>query len=1011
MMRILSQTTGAIAIAATVHLSFLDLAYAETTEAMQSAAAQANTSEFKTDVSSLYSTTSSGDIEIVGASPAGNVSLGASSLYYGVQGQSASEGSLPDVDSYEDLYGYRDQKLGELEAGTGSYASTGTLNAEASAVEILKGTASMSSVSAEAWLLASRDIVTSSTTTSEFGQCVVKQVTGSSTYTYDNSYTETCDSLGIGLSPMTATRIFKGPGAVFTYTEIGGQGYCVRDSVQIAVDGAATCGKLSILDAAPTHSGGALSAYSCSGSDGCVVIRLAQNGNSDPVTMKFTPSTGIALSAATATVTQMNLEGWATYQGERILTSNGTVAVSGVVGTQGAAQTFGLYEVPKITNTREPTTGYKGDVLCNTRLCNQTGDTVASANGVRMSTESNNAGNQGATTYTFYWDNAVVGTSGTSSVTVGNCTYYQGSSAGLSYYTIYRTCTSTELGDAILDVTLTFDPTLFTEWVYNATQWANILAYAAQGLITYEIAVNETAANENGCVNAFTSSAGSVAEVCGTDIPVDPFTMLTDRAATNITITPAMAGYAGNEDGEDALSTSNSCTALQENTACSFVARQCADEEETGDCSIYENTYQCGSTSTYTSPTVTEVNICSSSLSCMGEECVLNSGTDGTGDLADAASKLAAADMILSDMNCTADPTTSADAATAVQSCTLFQGDGEKCKKVTLGLANCCKTATGVSLSDYLQLAFAISRVSNTVAGTALDNPVTSAWVSLEDLAGNSYSKLTQPLTEMWDSIVGSTEAGKTAASAFSMEAIKQTMMKNAAQWVSQIFGEQAANSIFQVGGGVAIKSGGALAEGTISLTSGAATVMSAVMMAYTIYTLINVLAAILFACTEDEQELMVKRALKSSHYVGEYCSDRVLGVCVKRKESYCVFSSPLSRIFNEQARNQLGISWGTAKSPNCQGITVEQFQSLDMDKVDLSEWTGILLSSGMIDTSAVSDIESLTGSSSTLGQALEGLYEREDAITRNTEKPEGVDLDAARNDAVSDFGTGTTLQ
>lgn len=74
-------------------------------------------------------------------------------------------------------------------------------------------------------------------------------------------------------------------------------------------------------------------------------------------------------------------------------------------------------------------------------------------------------------------------------------------------------------------------------------------------------------------------------------------------------------------------------------------------------------------------------------------------------------------------------------------------------------------------------------------------------------------------------------------------------------------------------------------------------------------------------------------------HYVGDYCSEKWLSVCVQRKKTYCCFGSALARIIGEQGRQQLGIGWGTPKSPECRGFTPEEFQKLDFDKIDFSEW------------------------------------------------------------------------
>ncbi len=1097
MLKLLNSLVCSIAIAATVHLSFVDLAVAETTEAMKKAADKANWSEFKTDPSSLYSTQTNSNIKIIGASPNGNVSVSQKSLYYGVTGQSASDGKLPDINEYEDLYGYRDQQLGNLEAGTGKFNSTGSVNAEAAAVEILKGTASTPSVSADAWLKTTRDVLTQSN--SEFGQCIIKQVTGSNTYTYNDTYTETCDQLLIDTTAMDAQREYYGPDRVFNYSESDGKKYCGLDGKKIEVDSKATCGKLSILTKTPTIANGTMSARACDGVDGCVVLHFAQDSKKAAI-LKFTIADSVNMRAAkiiTSGVKTGSGGGYVTYQGSPIKLTSGSAELPSVLKTQGTSQALGLYagnarqppsgstltngdKSPPTTGaekeysmssratiftslywegtaictkssasasddcsyvekggwnyfvdagncsskacgvyrtkleTREPASGMLFSVHCRGHDCDET----VYAYGV-FTTSVGHDGNRDVTR--FIWDEKVVATvSGnvTSVVGADGCTYYKksiripghGDGDDTTETGIYRICPKDGYITASANVRLSFDPTLFSTWQYNATRWKKLQALLSDGLISLKFTVKETVKKSNGCVRAYIASSGKVGERCGTDIPVGVFTGLTDRAAIKITVTPVVTETTDVE-GDTAMTETNTCKALQKDTSCSYLSRECVETSSDGSCSIYENTYQCSKSSTYTSPVVKEINICSSSLSCLGDDCVFNNGSDGSGDLADAASKLAAADMILSDMNCSVDPSKAANAEAALKSCQLFTGEDQRCKKVTLGLANCCKNASGVSIADYLQLAFAVSRVSNTVSGTALDNPVTSAWVSLEKLSSDSYSRLTRPLTEVWDSIVGNSDIAKTAAKTFSMDAIKQTMMKNAAKWMGQTFGPQAANTVFQVGGNAAIGANGSLASGQIGLTTGAATVMSAVMMAYTIYTLVNVLAGILFACSDNELDLMTKRALKSAHYVGTYCSNRVLGKCLKRKESYCTFSSPLSRILNEQARLQLGISWGSAKSPNCQGITLAQFQSLDMSKVDLSEWTGMLMSSGMIDLQAVTDIDSLTGSTSTLGESLDGLYERQDAITRNTKKLKNVDLDAVRDDAVTDFGQGTTKQ
>lgn len=91
--------------------------------------------------------------------------------------------------------------------------------------------------------------------------------------------------------------------------------------------------------------------------------------------------------------------------------------------------------------------------------------------------------------------------------------------------------------------------------------------------------------------------------------------------------------------------------------------------------------------------------------------------------------------------------------------------------------------------------------------------------------------------------------------------------------------------------------------------------------------------------CSTNEQRLGLARQGGLCHYVGSYCSSRNLFGCTTRKETYCCFKSKLARIIHEQGRLQLGIGWGSAENPNCDGITIEQLQSLDFSLIDFSEF------------------------------------------------------------------------
>ncbi len=105
-----------------------------------------------------------------------------------------------------------------------------------------------------------------------------------------------------------------------------------------------------------------------------------------------------------------------------------------------------------------------------------------------------------------------------------------------------------------------------------------------------------------------------------------------------------------------------------------------------------------------------------------------------------------------------------------------------------------------------------------------------------------------------------------------------------------------------------------------------------------------------LVACKENEKILAKKREEKQTHYIGNFCSKKLklglVSICVQKSNSYCAFNSSLARIIQEQGREQLGISWGSAESPKCRGFTVEEFQKIDFSKIDLTEFVKDIQSS-----------------------------------------------------------------
>jgi conjugal transfer mating pair stabilization protein TraN len=107
--------------------------------------------------------------------------------------------------------------------------------------------------------------------------------------------------------------------------------------------------------------------------------------------------------------------------------------------------------------------------------------------------------------------------------------------------------------------------------------------------------------------------------------------------------------------------------------------------------------------------------------------------------------------------------------------------------------------------------------------------------------------------------------------------------------------------------------------------------------------------------CTPNDEATDFQNNSGQCIYLGNYCAQKwPLVGCVQSARSYCCFNSMLARIIQQQGRPQIPSmgGFGTPEAPNCAGFTVQQFQSLDFSKIDLSEYAA------QIQTNSQSNIE-----------------------------------------------------
>ena len=94
--------------------------------------------------------------------------------------------------------------------------------------------------------------------------------------------------------------------------------------------------------------------------------------------------------------------------------------------------------------------------------------------------------------------------------------------------------------------------------------------------------------------------------------------------------------------------------------------------------------------------------------------------------------------------------------------------------------------------------------------------------------------------------------------------------------------------------------------------------------------------------CPKDMQNLLRAKSDGRAVYLGHYHKKKLS----REHYAYCVFDTKLAGIIQIQGRlSQLGIGFGSAKSPMCSGLKPEWLESIDFSRLDLSAITNDLTS------------------------------------------------------------------
>lgn len=431
----------------------------------------------------------------------------------------------------------------------------------------------------------------------------------------------------------------------------------------------------------------------------------------------------------------------------------------------------------------------------------------------------------------------------------------------------------------------------------------------------------------------------------------------------------------------------DTCADLENNPACTFVRQECIDgAQDPGSniCYAFDVVFDCGQDLPITGQGTTTTYVCDGAIRCMGEGCVQGQFDPNNQGFAQAAAALQIAQYAQQDLDCAYDANNLGGTG-----CALFTGTKKECKKALGGYINCCEEPDGVSLVQYIELLVDTNRLgmanwnlTGVFPSIFATNPLNGVWTTLR----SPYDFTKNFISSAWDNLIGRSLPDMPWSGIG--DTFSQWIMQGAYDFVSslspdlaaQIFAEEAGKIVFT--------------ETFQTIIS----MVSFVMWLYTLYSVLDILAHLIWSCTQDELELGAKRQLKVCHYVGSRCNSDILGICLEKRDVYCCYSSPLARILQEQVRKQ-GLGWGSGKHPKCDGLTGPELAQVNWDQVDLSEWLGLLSIAGKLPTQKDMSIDGLTG----VGAPLNfdnTTNPRPDAVQRTQERLNytGEDLEQLRN-------------
>lgn len=429
------------------------------------------------------------------------------------------------------------------------------------------------------------------------------------------------------------------------------------------------------------------------------------------------------------------------------------------------------------------------------------------------------------------------------------------------------------------------------------------------------------------------------------------------------------------------------CEELEKNSKCGFISSKCVEGaigKESGECYLFTDTYDCGEDVVVTDKVVNNNYSCDGAISCMGSECLdYDALKDSSGSFGKAVGLLNTAQFMTQDMECDGVDENDNIIGDRDVICRIFSGKAGECKIAVGGVSDCCEKPSGVSLNDYMTMIMSIPKLDGAIMQLSDTNVIKGGYQVIREGVMASWDAVSKPFASYVENISGAVDYVTEAVNTF-VDKLKAEIQKQIEKFIYEAIKESATEAVVE--GGATTTASEAASEAAEQLMGYASAALSAVMMVYTIYVLAVAAIKLIWKCSDEEFNMNAQRVLKNCAYVGSYCKTKVLGACIEKRESYCCYNSPLSRIIQEQLRKknqQMNLNFGNAKAPKCDGLLISEIENIDWDKIDLSEWLAILEQTGHLNDQTTIDLDKLTGKGSIYNTSGNRLNSQERAEKR----------------------------